>query len=167
MENKIKLLIVDDEVDFLDTIARRMEMRDFEVTKASSGREAIDAAKTRKFDIALLDLKMPGLDGFQVLDMLKKEHKYIEIIILTAHGSIEAAFDTTKKGAFTFLTKPYDMEHLVATIKDAYAERLKKKFAHNKENLAMIQEKIKMMSPHVESPLDIISELRLLDDEEK
>ena len=63
MTGKIKILIVDDEVQFLESIARRLELRDFEVTKAASGAQAVRAARERKFDLALLDLKMPGMDG--------------------------------------------------------------------------------------------------------
>ena len=80
MSDKIKLLIVDDEIKFLDSVARRLEMRDFDVTKASSGELAVEAASSGKFDLALLDLKMPGMDGKQVLEILKKEHKYLEVI---------------------------------------------------------------------------------------
>ena len=72
MSNKIKLLIVDDEVKFLASIAQRLEMRSFEVMTATNGQEAIAKAHSEKFDLALLDLKMPGLDGKQVLEVLKR-----------------------------------------------------------------------------------------------
>ena len=81
MEQKIKLLIVDDEVQFLDSIAQRLEMRGFDVTKAYSGKEALEAAEQGKFDLALLDLKMPEMSGKEVLEILKKEHKFIEVIM--------------------------------------------------------------------------------------
>lgn len=167
MEKKIQLLIVDDEIDFLDTIADRMEMRGFDVTKASSGQAALEAVANKKFDIALLDLKMPGLDGFEVLKRLKKEHKYIEVIILTAHGSIEAAFDTSKLGAFGFLTKPYDFEELIKVIKDAYEHRLKNKFADDPELLEKLMEKTKNLPLGAENALDIIDELKKLDNDIK
>ena len=73
MADKIKLLIVDDEVRFLDAIAKRLEMREFEVTKAANGVEALAAARADKFDVALLDLKMPGMNGQQVLEAIKAE----------------------------------------------------------------------------------------------
>ena len=93
MPDKIKLLIVDDEVKFLDSISRRLGMRDFEVTKASNGEEALEAARRANFDLALLDLKMPGINGQQVLEILKREHKYLEVIILTGHGSVDSAVE--------------------------------------------------------------------------
>ena len=164
MENKIQLLIVDDEIDFLDTITKRMQLRGFEVTKASSGQAAIDAVNKMKFDIALLDLKMPGLDGFEVLRILKQEHKYIEVIILTAHGSIDAAFDTSKLGAYSFLTKPFDFEQLINTIKNAYEERLKKKLSVNSELFNQLLNKSKDIPLGAESALDMLEELKKLDD---
>lgn len=167
MSEKIQLLIVDDEIDFLDTIATRMEMRGFDVTKASNGAKAIDATKTKKYDIALLDLKMPGLDGTEVLKILKQDHKYIEVIILTAHGSVEAAFDTTKLGAYGFLTKPYDFDQLIDTINSAYQLRLKKKFENNDEKLSALLDKIQSLPIGSENALDMLDELRKLDDGEK
>ena len=109
MPEKVKLLIVDDETQFVDSIARRLEMRGFDVTKAYGGQQAVDAARGGKFDLALLDLKMPGLDGRQVLEILKREHKFLEIIILTGHGSLESAVECTKLGAFGYLPKPYEL----------------------------------------------------------
>ena len=76
---KLKLLIVDDEVDFLNSIAKRLELRSFDVTAVTNGKDAINAAKRRKFDLALLDLKMPGMDGTEVLGVLKKAHKFLEV----------------------------------------------------------------------------------------
>ncbi len=109
MPDKIKLLIVDDEVKFLDSIAQRLQLRDFDVTKATNGQEAIEATRREKYDLALLDLKMPGIDGRQVLEILKKEHKFLEVIILTGHGSVDSAVECTKLGAFDYLPKPYEL----------------------------------------------------------
>ena len=106
MSNKIKLLIVDDEVAFLESMAKRLEIRDFEVQTASCGSEAIELAHKEHFDLALLDLKMPGMDGKKVLEILKKDDPFIEAIILTGHGSVDSAVDCTKLGAFGYLPKP-------------------------------------------------------------
>jgi DNA-binding NtrC family response regulator len=162
MSDKIKLLIVDDEVKFLDSIARRLEMRDFDVTKAVNGQQALEAAREANFDLALLDLKMPGLNGQQVLEMLKKEHRFLEVIILTGHGSMDSAVECTKLGAFGYLPKPYEIEKLLEILRDAYQERLRKKFAHD-------QDKTKQMMKLAvgSSPLGILRELRKLDDGEK
>jgi DNA-binding NtrC family response regulator len=163
----LKLLIIDDEIDFLDTIAKRLELRGFDVTKAANGNNALEVVKRKKFDIALLDLKMPGLNGFEVLKILKEEHKYIEVIILTAHGSIEAAFDTSKLGAFGFLTKPYNFEVLIDMIKDAYQARLTKKYKTDDELLNKMLAEVSDIPLGAESSLDILEALRKFDDDEK
>ncbi|UCD18260.1 MAG: response regulator [Candidatus Zixiibacteriota bacterium] len=162
MPDKIKLLIVDDEIKFLNSIAQRLEMRDFDVTKASNGRMAIDAARAGKFDLALLDLKMPGMDGTEVLGILKNEHKYLEVIILTGHGSVDSAVECTKLGAFSYLPKPYELEKLLETLKHAYEARLTKKFKQDEERMDKI-----MKLATGSSALSILRELRKLDDEEK
>lgn len=162
MPDKIKLLIVDDEIKFLDSISRRLEMRDFDVTRASDGNMAVEAARNDKFDLALLDLKMPGMDGKEVLKILKAEHKYIEVIILTGHGSMDSAVDCTKLGAFGYLPKPYEMEKLLEVLKQAYEARLKKKFDADQERMEKI-----MKIASISGPVGILRELRKLDDEEK
>ena len=162
MSGKIKLLIVDDEIKFLDSISRRLEMRGFDVTKASNGSQALEAARKASFDLALLDLKMPGLNGQQVLEMLKQEHKYLEVIILTGHGSVDSAVECTRLGAFSYLPKPYELEKLLEVLRDAYQARLQKKFKRDEMKSKEIM-KLAMGS----SPLGILRELRKLDDDEK
>ncbi len=161
-EQKIKLLIVDDEVKFLNSIAQRLEMRGFDVTKATNGVDAVEVAGNLKFDLALLDLKMPGMDGKEVLEILKKEHKHLEVIILTGHGSVDSAVDCTKLGAFSYLPKPYDLEDLLEVLKKAYEVRLKKKFESDEARM----EKIMKLATG-SSPLGILRELKKLDDEER
>ena len=162
MENKIKLLIVDDEVQFLNSIAERLGLRGFDVTKASRGAEALEIARKQKFDLALLDLKMPGMDGTELLETLKKEHKYLEVIMLTGHGSMESAVECTKLGAFGYLPKPYELENLLQVLKDAFEERLKKKFEQDQDRYDKIAE-----LATGSGPLAILRALRKLDDEEK
>jgi len=114
------------------------------------------------FDLALLDLKMPGMDGKQVLEILKKEHKYLEVVILTGHGSVDSAVECTKLGAFGYLPKPYELDDLLDVLKQAYETRLKKKFESDQARM----DKILGMATG-SSPLAILRELRKLDDEEK
>ncbi len=179
MTEKIKLLIVDDEVKFLNSISRRLELRDFEVTKASSGDEAVAAARPGKFDLALLDLKMPGMDGREVLRILKQEHQFLEVIILTGHGSIDSAVECTKLGAFGYLSKPYELDKLLEVLKDAYEARLRKKFSSDEKRMEQIMEAADQWEPAKlmgrlreqmkERPtlLSILRQLRKLDDERK
>ena len=159
---KIKLLIVDDEVNFLHSIATRLEIRDFDVVKATNGAEAVAAANNKKFDIALLDLKMPGMDGRQVLEILKREHKYIEVIILTGHGSLESAVECTKLGAFGYLPKPYEFDKLLEILRDAFSKRMQKKFKTDNERIRKLME-IAAGS----SPIGILREMKKLDNTEK
>ncbi len=162
MGHIIKLLIVDDETRFLDAIAKRLRKRGFEVATASNGSDAIDLARTEKFDIALLDLKMPGMDGSEVLRRLKAEHEFLEAIILTGHGSLESAVQLTKLGAFSYLPKPYELDALIQTLKDAYETRLNKKFVADE------QKKVELLAAAVgESPLAILRRLRDLDDDRR
>jgi len=162
MPDKIRLLIVDDEVKFLDSIARRLELRDFDVTKATDGQQALEIAAMEKFDLVLLDLKMPGLNGKQVLEILKKEHKFLEVIILTGHGSLDSAVECTRLGAFDYLPKPYELDSLLEKLRKAYEARLRKKFEADQERLEKIG---RLALGH--SPLSILRELRQLDDEQK
>ncbi|MDP8205111.1 MAG: response regulator [Candidatus Electryonea clarkiae] len=162
MENKIKLLIVDDEVSFLNSIAKRLEMRDFQVTKATNGIKAMEAARSKKFDLALVDLKMPGMSGQKLLEFLKSDHKFLEVIILTGHGSLESAAKCTKLGAYSYLPKPYEFDRLIELLKEAYQFRLQKKF----ENDLKRMEKIQQIATG-DSALGIMRRLRQLDDDEK
>ena len=161
-QNKIKLLLVDDEIKFLQSISERLALKDFEVIAASTGREAITAAEKELFDVAVVDFQMPGMDGTQVLKALKERHKYLEIVMLTGHATIDSAVECTKLGAFKYLEKPYGFEKLVEVIKEAYEARLKKKFEHNQRRMAEIQ-KLSISS----SPLGLLKALSKLDDREK
>jgi len=162
MPDKIKLLIVDDEVKFLDSIAKRLELRDFDVIKATNGQDALEIAGKEQFDLVLLDLKMPGLNGKQVLEILKREHKFLEVIILTGHGSLDSAVECTRIGAFDYLPKPYEFENLLEKIQKAYEARLEKKFEADQERLEKISQ---LATGH--SALSILRELRKLDDNER
>lgn len=161
-ENKIKLLMVDDEVKFLESISKRLVLKNFDVTTAVNGKEAIESAEKGFFDVAVVDFQMPGMDGTQVLRTLKEKHKYLEIIMLTGHATVDSAVECTKLGAFKYLEKPYDFENLVEAIQEAYEARLKKKFEHNQKRMEEIQ-KLSIGS----SPLGLLRAMARLDDDEK
>ena len=105
-KKKINLLIVDDEEQFLKSMTKRLEVRDFNVIAVDRGEKAIEAARKHPIDIALVDLKMPGMNGEQTLEALKKQHPWMEVVILTGHGSIDSAVECTKIGAYSYLQKP-------------------------------------------------------------
>ena len=161
-EKKIKLMLVDDEEDFLDSLARRLGKRDFDISTATEGKQAISLAKKEKFDVAILDMKMPGMDGMELLGILKKKHRFLEILILTGYGGIDSAVEATKLGAFAYLEKPYDFEKLIETIKNAFGARLKKKFESDKKRM----EELQMLSMG-SSPMGILRSLKKLDDDRK
>jgi DNA-binding NtrC family response regulator len=161
-QNKIKLLLVDDEVKFLQVIAERLALKDFDVIAATNGIEAIASAEKDLFDVAVVDFQMSGMDGTQVLKSLKERHKYLEIIMLTGHATIDSAVECTKLGAFKYLEKPYNFEKFVEVIKEAYEARLKKKFEHDKKRMEEIN-KLALRG----SPLGLLRALAHLDDEEK
>ena len=117
---KLKLLMVDDEVKFLESIAKRLELKGIRVVAVTNGEKAVEAAENELFDVALVDFQMPGMDGAQVLKTLKQKHKYLEIIMLTGHATVDSAVECTKLGAFKYLEKPYEFEKLIEVIKEAY-----------------------------------------------
>jgi len=161
-EKKIKLLLVDDEINFLQPIAERLTLKGFDVIVTSNGKEAIASAEKDLFDVALVDFQMPGMDGTAVLKALKERHKHLEIIMLTGHATIESAVESTKLGAFKYLEKPYNFDSLVEAIREAYETRLKKKFDHDQIRM----EAIKKLSFR-ESPLGLLRALARLDNDEK
>lgn len=138
-DRMIRLLMVDDEIKFLETITKRLKLKLFEITSATNGTEAIKKAEKGRFDVAVIDLQMPGIDGVQVLEILKKGHKYLEIIILSGHATIETAVTCIKLGAFKILEKPCDFDKLVDAIKQAYQKRLIKKYEHDQKRIKKIE----------------------------
>jgi DNA-binding NtrC family response regulator len=158
MADKIKLLVVDDEVRFLNTLTQRLSLRDFDVTPAASGQEAIDFAREREFDLALVDLKMPGIPGEQVLEVLKQEHPFIEVIILTGHGSVDSAVHCTQAGSYSYLQKPCETEHLLEVLKEAYRRRIERLFQNDQQKMEELQR-----IATGQSPLAILKRLKELE----
>lgn len=126
MGGKIKLLVVDDEREFLAALSQRLEFREFDVTAVTNGSEAIDAALEEDFDVALIDFKMPEMDGEELLHKLKKCDQFLEVIMLTGHGTIDSAIRSTKMGVFSYLHKPCPMDTLLHILKEAHRSRSKK-----------------------------------------
>ena len=120
---QIKLLLIDDEKGFVDVISKRMSKRNIKVTRAYSGTEALQALRREDFDVTVLDLKMEDMDGIEILKIFKKIAPDLPVIMLTGHGSEEAARDGIRFGAFDYLTKPCDFEELMVKIKEAYQQR--------------------------------------------
>jgi DNA-binding response OmpR family regulator len=115
----VRLLLVDDEVGYLEVLSKRLSRRGFEVTAARSGAEAIRALRDRDFDLAVVDLKMEDIDGIELLKILRQMLPGLKVIMLTGHGSERAARDGLSQGAFDYLMKPVDLELLVERIRAA------------------------------------------------
>ncbi len=120
----IRLLLVDDEEDFRTTLANRLRKREFEVTQAESGYRALEAIKTQAIDVAIVDVKMPGMDGLETLREMKRVAPPIEVIMLTGHASVESGIEGMRLGAFDYLMKPCDINDLVLKIEDAFQRKL-------------------------------------------
>jgi CheY-like chemotaxis protein/CBS domain-containing protein len=115
------VLLVDDEEPFVKNMARILKVRGCDVSTALDGYEAMNAVKrTGGFDVVVLDIKMPGMDGIEVLGEIKKRAPDTEVIMLTGHATLESGVQAMRKGAYDYLMKPCDIEDLVAKIREAY-----------------------------------------------
>lgn len=119
----IRLLLVDDEASFVETMAKRLRKRDFDVQVVTDGIAALELlAADRGVEVVILDVKMPGMDGIETLAEIKRKFPLVEVVMLTGHGTVGSAIDGMKRGAFDFLMKPCEMEILVRKATEA-AER--------------------------------------------
>ncbi len=117
---KVRVLIVDDEIEFASTLAERLELRDFEAEAVTGADDAVARMQGgSKPDVVVLDLKMPGIDGLATLSLLKREDPKVEAILLTGHGSTKAAIEGMQRGLFDYLMKPVDIADLVQRIRNA------------------------------------------------
>ena len=119
-----KVLLVDDEEDFLEVMASRMEARGMTVQTCKSAEEALQKIKAETFDAVILDFMMPGMDGMQALREIKAKRPEAQIILLTGHATIEKSVEAMKLGAADFLEKPADIKALEEKIKEARANRM-------------------------------------------
>lgn len=117
------VLLVDDEVPFVDTMTRRLSKRNLTILAAHSGSEALDVLKRKPVDVVILDVKMPGMDGIETLREIKKAHPLVEVIMLTGHATIETGIEGMKLGAFDYLMKPCDIEVLLAKVQEAKSKK--------------------------------------------
>lgn len=118
---KIKVLIADDEKEFIDTLAQRLELRDLAITAVYSGESAIELAQKIDFDVIILDVLMPGVTGIDALKQIKSNKPLTPIIMLTGAATVENAIQGMKLGAFDFLMKPADTGLLVEKITKAHS----------------------------------------------
>jgi len=120
------MLLVDDEDDFRTTLANRLKLRKIDITDVASGIEAIELVRQKSFDVAIIDVKMPGIDGIETLKQIKQLQPDIEIVMLTGHASIESGMEAMKLGAYDYVMKPCDIDELLIKTGEAYQNKLLK-----------------------------------------
>jgi two-component system response regulator (stage 0 sporulation protein F) len=123
--SRMRVLLVDDEESFIKTLSERLQMRDLQTNTAFNGEAAIEFVQDKEPDVMVLDLKMPGIDGMEVLRRVKKRFPGIQVIILTGHGSDLQENETRRLGVFDYLNKPVEIEVLIGRIKAAYQAKLR------------------------------------------
>lgn len=147
----INLILVDDEEDLVTFMAHRLRKRNMDVSTATSGSQALALADKKKFHVAVVDLKMPDMDGITVIEKLRETQPFLQVLMLTGHGSHDSAWEAGRLQAFRYLLKPYDFEDLAQLIVEA---------AGNRSN-TMRQEfeaKLDKLMTSTTSPRDIIQE---------
>ena len=120
----IKVLLVDDEQKFVEALSERLQMRDMENETVYDGEEALSFVDDKEPDVMVLDLKMPGIDGMEVLRRVKKKFPAIQVIILTGHGTDRDEEESRRIGVYDYLKKPVDIEVLVSRIKAAHMNKI-------------------------------------------
>lgn len=121
---QMKVLLVDDEESFVKTLSERLKMRDLHNEVAFDGEQAVTLAAGEEPDVMVLDLKMPGIDGVEVLRRVKQRYPHIQVIILTGHGTDRDEEEVRRLGAFDYLQKPVPIDDLVVRIRAAYKQKL-------------------------------------------
>jgi DNA-binding NtrC family response regulator len=145
------VLVIEDKDSMQKMLAATLESEGYEVEAACDGQSGIDKAKEKRFDVILTDLKLPGLDGIKVLSQVKQIDPEASIIVMTAYGTIETAVQAMRMGAFDFLTKPFDTDHLSMIIRRAMENRrlvaenslLREELGHGLNDIIGVSEKIK------------------------
>jgi two-component system, OmpR family, response regulator len=123
---KFRVLVVDDEDDFRDTLIKRLETRKVPVTGVAGGEEALSLLKEQDFDVIVLDVKMPGKDGIETLQEMKKLKPQLEVILLTGHASVESGIQGMRMGAFDYIIKPTPLDELLDKMQQAFDRKKNK-----------------------------------------
>ncbi|MEF2145258.1 MAG: response regulator [Desulfovibrionaceae bacterium] len=123
MEAKAKVLVVDDEDRFRENMVRLLNGQDMFAAGASSGLEALDVLQKEEFDVVLLDMKMPEMNGMQTLAAIRRLDLPLQVVVLSGHASVDDAMEMMGQGAFDYLIKPCATDRLVKKVRQAYLEK--------------------------------------------
>jgi DNA-binding NtrC family response regulator len=150
------ILVVDDEKSVRDSLCMILTYARYEVEMAEDGAKALAIVESHPIDMVLLDIKMPGMDGIEILEAMTKKNPELPVVMISGHGTIETAVEATKKGAFDFLSKPLDRDKLLVTVRNALEQRkLAVEYKQMKEAIEG-KEKILGESPKIKEILDVI-----------
>lgn len=155
-DSGIRILLVDDEQELVDYLAKRLKKKGHLVVGVTSGEAALEQVGSNIFDVAILDLKMPQMDGIELLTLLEQAQPFLQPIMLTGHGSMDSALESGRHQAFRFLVKPYEFEGLLDIIVDAHAHRVAQLNETYKRDLARV------MAEHSSEPHELLRETALL-----
>jgi signal transduction histidine kinase len=166
-----RVLLVDDERDFLDSLSQRLRLRDLPVFTATSGPEALEVLDRENVDVVVLDVRMPGMDGIETLRRIKECHPRVEVVMLTGHADLSSSLEGMRFGFFDYLTKPVAIGELIDKIGDAYRRRLGEPVAEGEtfrdklkehmivaDRLASLGELAASIAHEINNPLAVISE---------
>jgi len=128
----ISLLLVDDEIEFVETLSKRLIKRGFKTTFVTNGKDALEKTRTEQYDVAIVDVRMPDMDGITLLGEIKKIKPLVEVLLLTGYASVQSGIEGMKKGAFDYIMKPADIDELVKKIRDAYERKKQQEDRINK-----------------------------------
>ena len=118
------VLLVDDEAPFVETMTKRLTKRDLSIIPAFSGEEALERlAEHSNIEVVILDVKMPGMDGIETLQEIRSRYPLVEVIMLTGHATVESAIEGMRLGAFDYLMKPCDIDHLISKVSEAATKK--------------------------------------------
>lgn len=119
----LRVLMVDDEPDLLETLVKRLKRRGIATTGIDSGIKALALLEKEHFDVVILDVRMPSMDGIETLKEMKKKWPLMEVIMLTGHGSVESGVQGMQYGAFDYVMKPADIDELIEKLREAYLRK--------------------------------------------
>ena len=142
------ILVADDEKGIRETLRRLLEYEKYDVLLAEDGLDALQKAENEFVDLVLLDIKMPGMDGLEVLSRLHKTQPDLPVVIISGHGTIQTAVEATRLGAFDFIEKPIDADRILLVIRNGIAQR--KLIAENISLKAKVQRKTRMIGEHAD-----------------